>query len=310
MPSVPKLVQAERLIRQVEVLAQIKAHDGGNADAHVAVAGEVAIDLGTVTDHRHETLEAGVEERVVEHPIVVLGDVVGKDRLLDNARDDQPQSSVYHLPADAFVAPYLREELVCTHDGTCQNKGKERDIEQIFEKRSRGGDPSTVDVGHVTDRLKRIEGDAHRQEDVGQTEVTSKQAIPCIKEETCVLETQQHTHAQTDGISEAELSEYRTVHLVHYQSQCPVYECRYGEDKEDYPVGFVEKVETEGGDVEHHLRLSVANEGVEQNEQDEHRPERTGAKQNWFARFVEERTGGVGEYVAYRICHITLSLWG
>ena len=82
MPAAPKLCHVERLIREVEVFFQLESHHGGQTDAHIAVAGEVAVYLQRIAEDAHEVLETAVGRGVVENPIVVLCDVVGDESFL------------------------------------------------------------------------------------------------------------------------------------------------------------------------------------------------------------------------------------
>lgn len=94
MPAVPKLREARGLVGEAEVVLQAETHQGGQSDRQVAIAREVAEDLHGESDHAHEAFEARVVGGRVEDPVVVLGDVVGDDHLLDDAQENQPQALV------------------------------------------------------------------------------------------------------------------------------------------------------------------------------------------------------------------------
>lgn len=66
MPAAPEVGDAVALVWRVEVERKVEAQQQGDADGHVAVATEVAVDLHGITIHTQQIFEATVESGVVE----------------------------------------------------------------------------------------------------------------------------------------------------------------------------------------------------------------------------------------------------
>ena len=84
MPSTPKLLWVARLIRRVEVLWQIEAHEHRQSNGNIRVSGEVGIDLQGISEDSEEILKAREEERIVEDTVdEVDRKVIAEDNLLN-----------------------------------------------------------------------------------------------------------------------------------------------------------------------------------------------------------------------------------
>ncbi len=58
----------------------------------------------------------------------------------------------------------MRNEIACTHDRSCHQLGKERDIKSIIQQTGQRRYLATVHIYRVTQRLESEERNAHRQE--------------------------------------------------------------------------------------------------------------------------------------------------
>lgn len=89
VPAAPEVRRVLRFERRVEVLLELITEQQRQADGHVGVAREVAIELEGEAEPAEQILHAGVEHGVVEHAVdEVAADVVGDDYLLDEAGHD------------------------------------------------------------------------------------------------------------------------------------------------------------------------------------------------------------------------------
>ena len=133
MPPPPEFGDRRRLVGGVEVLGEMESQQQGDADGHVRVAREVAVDLQRVAVKAHQVLEAAVQHRIVEHPVHEIdADIVRYDRLFDKTGHNQKQPPAEHLPRHPQrVLSYLRNEIARTHDRTRDELRKERKIEEI-----------------------------------------------------------------------------------------------------------------------------------------------------------------------------------
>ena len=90
-----------------------------DADGHVGVAREVAVDLQRVTVYARQTLEARVERGIVEHAVdEVERYVVRDDGFLDESYDDEAHPEAEHAARDRHGFADLRYEIAGAHDGT------------------------------------------------------------------------------------------------------------------------------------------------------------------------------------------------
>ena len=187
MPTAPELCHIQRLIREIEVLFQLEAHHGSQTDTHIAVAGEVAVYLQGIAEDAHEVLETAVGRRVVEYPVVVLGDVVGDEGFLQQAHDDEPQAAIHQFLVFAGFCFQLRYQDLSPCDGACHEEREERQIETVFQQTRLHRELPLIDINAVADGLERVERDADGQEDIQQGEVAGKNIVEGGQQEVGVL---------------------------------------------------------------------------------------------------------------------------
>lgn len=149
VPAAPEVAEVAGFVGEVEVGGEGKAHDHGQADGHVGVAGEVAVDLHGVAYDAHKCLEAAVGAGGVEDEVVVLGQVVGHDGFLDHAGEDEPQAQARLAQGGVAAAAYLGQEVVGAHDGPGHQGGEEGQEEGIFEPRGRGRHAAFVHIYYI-----------------------------------------------------------------------------------------------------------------------------------------------------------------
>lgn len=211
MPATPELLRVAGLIRRVEVLRQVEAHEQRDADSDVGVAGEVRINLHRVGEQGEEVLEAGEEHRALEHAVdEVDGEVVGKDDLLEQTVQD-PEHRYAKLPAGEEERTIeLRHELRSADDRSGYELREERDVEAEVEDVFHRLNLAAVDIHGVGDNLEDIERYAHRQdnavheetsivaetvayisEDIEDLNRRAEQVVEDVREEVRVLEVEE-----------------------------------------------------------------------------------------------------------------------
>ena len=203
MPPAPEFGDRRRLVRRVEVLREAEAQQQRDADGHVRIAREVAVDLQRVAVDAHQALEARVEQRLVENAVdEVQRDVVRDDRLLEESREDQEDPRAEHLARDDDRVPAdLRDEVPRPHDRPRDQLREERQVKEVVQPVRQGFQLPAVDVDRVAHRLEDEERDPHRQEDVLELQETlSEELVRDVDQEVRVLEVAQHPevhrHAQ------------------------------------------------------------------------------------------------------------------
>ena len=162
MPAMPELGWRGSAVGEREVFEQMETHQRSNADAYVAIAREVAIDLNGIAEDAHHALEARIGGRAREDPIVVLGNVIGNHTLLDETDHHKPQTHIETPLGNCTRFANLRQQDMGSGDGPCQKQGEKREIEEEFQQRDLHREPAAIDIDHITDGLKGEEGDADR----------------------------------------------------------------------------------------------------------------------------------------------------
>ena len=164
VPAVPELAQVERLVGISEVLFQLESHQGGDADAQVAVAGEVAVNLQGIAQDAHQVLKTRIGHGVFENPVVVLGDIVGYEEFLEHAHDDEPEADVGAPVGHGCRLLKLRQQGAGPGDGACHDEREEGQVEGILEQAHLVGVLAFVHIYGIADGLEGIEGDTDGQQ--------------------------------------------------------------------------------------------------------------------------------------------------
>ena len=166
MPAPPEVLQGERHVGAVEVLRQLVAEQQREADRHVRVAREVAVDLRGERVERERDLGARVRGGVVVDGVDhVAGELVSDHGLLDQPSGDQEQSRPRQHLARVARRAQLREQLVGPHDRSGHEVREEGLKDRHVHERG-GARLAPVHVHHVRDRLEGEERDPDRQHDL------------------------------------------------------------------------------------------------------------------------------------------------
>ena len=168
VPAPPEVLDRCRRVGLVEVVGEPDAHQQGDADRHVGVAGEVGVDLHGVRDRGDRELEVGRLTRRREDRVDDRGGQVVRDHdLLEHAPADQP-GGAHRVDALAVAStPQLVFELRHPHDRTGHEVGEERQVDREVEQRDRFL-LLAVDVDDVADGAEREERDPDRQSHLDQ----------------------------------------------------------------------------------------------------------------------------------------------
>ncbi|MNZ92297.1 hypothetical protein D3C78_1113180 [compost metagenome] len=163
VPTCPELGDALRDIRLVEVLRETEAHHQRQAQGHVAVTGEVEVQL----QGRHHQAEPGIAElqgAFADEQRVDRRQLVGDQYFHDETEHEATHPQGEQLQGVGALAQ-LRGQLAVAQD---------RPGDQVREQRDEGGKVDevvrrrrvlAVDVDDVAQGMEHIEGDAQRQED-------------------------------------------------------------------------------------------------------------------------------------------------
>ena len=172
MPALPKLYHRAGNIGVVEVLQEVEAEHLPQADGHVAVAGEIEIDLERVG--RDAQPRAGEGQLLTRKgPVPELANGVGQQDLLCHAHGEALDPGGEFLQVLPPALQLFRHGFVAD-DGARDELGKEGDIgaegDHVFLHR---GVPA-VDVDGIAHGLEGVKADAD-----GQGQSQHRDGKPC-----------------------------------------------------------------------------------------------------------------------------------
>ena len=288
VPPPPELGDRRRLVGCVEVFREAEAQQQGDADGHVRIAREVAVDLQRIAVDAHQALESRVEQRFVEDAVdEVERDVVRNDRLFEQAREDQEDARAEHLARDHDrVLPDLRDEIPGADDRAGHQLRKERQVKEIVEPVGQRLQLAAVNVYGVAHRLENEERDADREEDVLELqEALSEQLVGDVDEEVRVLEIPQHAEVHRDA--QYHQPAFRPPEARPVDAPGDQEVARRGEDEQQEidAARLVVEIEREGDDVDDAGHRRAAEGAVNEQESREEEQEQPAAE--------NQRRGGV-----------------
>jgi len=291
VPAAPEFGDRGRLVGGVEVLREAESQQQGDADGHVRVAREVAVDLQGVSVDARQTFESRVEERLVEDAVhEVERDIVRDDRLLEQTREDQEDARAEHLAGyDDGVLPDLRDEVAGADDGSGDELREEREVEEVVEPVREGLQLAAVDVDRVAHRLEDEERDADRQEDVPELEESlPEHLVGDLDQEVRVLEVAEHAEVHRDAQRYEPAAAGPAFGAGHDAGDEEV--ARGGEDQQQEvdPARLVVEVEREEDDVDDAGHRRPAEHAVQEQESREEKQEEPAAED-------QRRRGVIGE---------------
>ena len=199
MPPPPELLDRFGDIGQVEILLEGEAEHPAQADGHVAVAGEIEVDLQGVT-HRPQPGQPQVQlpRRHGEHRVRHPPGGVGQQQLFGKARDEPPQPRQGQLRRQG-PAVDLPGHVVVLDDGPRDELGKKGDVQQqpaqAFGARVR----VPVHVQGVAQPLEGEKGDADGQGQPRQGDGQAEGGVQGGGEEVQVFERPQQEQIGRHG---------------------------------------------------------------------------------------------------------------
>ena len=134
MPPPPKFRNGSGLIRGIEIDIEMEAQQQGNADSHITVTGEVAINLQGIAINTHQILHPRIKSRIIKNTLYkVNADIVRYNRFLEEPTHDEEDSTSEHLLGDKQRTADLRNEITGTYNRPRHQLGKERNIKSIIQ---------------------------------------------------------------------------------------------------------------------------------------------------------------------------------
>ena len=196
VPPPPELLDGGADVGVVEVFQKLEAEHAPQADGHVAVAGEVEVDLQAVAQrpqpgHPDVQLLGGGGKHQVRH----AAGGVGQKQLLPQAQHKPAHTVGGELRGGLPVVDLVRH-IVVDDDGPGDELGEEGDIQRQLHDAFGAHLPVTVHVDHIGQALEREKGDADRQGDACQGDLQGKDLVHRGEEEVGVLKQGQHPQVE------------------------------------------------------------------------------------------------------------------
>ena len=197
MPPPPEFGDAGGNVGIVEVLREVKPEDAAQADGHVAVAGEVEIEMKNVS----RRVEPGEEDGGLR-AVFVGGDQfiedIGQQHLFGKA-DDEAAGAVSGVGQGVGPVLQLGGDVGIPDDGSGDQLGEHCHVGRQVDEIPLGGCVAPVNVDDVAQNLKGVEADADGQGYVKQGEGQPCETVEAADEEIGVFAVAQQTKADGGG---------------------------------------------------------------------------------------------------------------
>lgn len=90
MPTPPKFSNGGGLIRRIKVEIKMKAQQQSDTDSHIAISGEVTVNLQSIPVYSHQILETGIKGRIIKDTLhEVDTDIIGNDCFLEQTGENK-----------------------------------------------------------------------------------------------------------------------------------------------------------------------------------------------------------------------------
>ena len=203
MPAPPKLRDARGDVGIVEVLKIAEAEDAPKADGHVAVAGEIEIDVQHAGGGVEPVKEYGAVGARLERRDKLVKDVRQQDLFA------QPQYEAPRAGGDVREGMgamlQLRGNVRVAHDGAGDELREHGDIGGKVDEITLRLHVAAVDVHHIAEDLKGVEADADGQRHAEQRNMQPRERVKAGEEEVRVLAVAQKSQTEHERERQKEL---------------------------------------------------------------------------------------------------------
>ena len=308
VPPTPEVGDALRAVGSVEVQGEAESQEQGDANGHVAVAGEVAVNLKRVAVDTQQVLHTAVERGIVEDAVdEVQRDIVADDGFLEQAHGNEADAPGKHVVGNLQRAAYLRGKVAGTDDGSGDELREERHVERIVEQRRQRLQVTPVDVDDVAHRLEGEKRYAHRQEDVVGLEIAAHHLLPHAAEEIGVLEI-----AQQPQVDEQRECHQRpscgssVLQPVDARGNEIIAQRHHGKQEEIEAAGLIIEVIGEGRDKEQSQRARVLQHHVDKGKPQEQEQEQPATEEHRLVRMIGQLVDDTFNRRFHRCAHCSL----
>ena len=243
VPAAPEIGRAAGHIGMVEILGVVEAKHPAHADGHVGVAGEIEVDLhGKSEQPKPGASRANLREVAIEPGLHEERGHIGDADLFEEPLRKPAQPAPGAIPRMDTVID-LGRNLGVSDNRAGDELVKEAHKEQELERRAGGGDLAAIDIDHIGNGLKGVEGDADRQRDLRHGERYGQHGIEGLGDEPAIFEGAQKPEIDGQAGDERGLGLPLASKPLHQQTVGPVHPGR--KEQECHPDRLSPRIEEE-----------------------------------------------------------------
>jgi len=289
MPTAPEIGDGSSHIGHVEVDGQVEAHQGGETDSDIGIAGEIAVDLQSVTIHGQEVFHSGEELGTVEDAVhKVDADIIRDHAFLDEAGENQDKRSGDLVFVEFQLFTDLRDKPGGPHDGPRYQLGeKSHEKHEVFKALKRL-ELAEVDIHRVAHRLEGEEGDPHGQENIHQGQVTTAELIDGIDDEIGVFKVSERAQVPDHAQPHQRAFFAPLFRLADSRSQQEVDQGREHQQGYKKTAGLVIKIQRNQHQIPGAHLHPLHQQGVEDHHDQKEKEEKAAIEKEWYGRIVEQ----------------------
>ena len=112
----------------------MKAQQQSDTDSHIAISGEVTVNLQSIPVYSHQILETGIKGRIIKDTLhEVDTDIIGNDCFLEQTGENKENPPPEHLLRNEKRFPDLRNKVTGTHNRSGHQLRKEGYIKRVIQ---------------------------------------------------------------------------------------------------------------------------------------------------------------------------------
>ncbi len=130
MPTAPEFAHIPAEIREKEIITEAESEEFGRAERHIAIAGEVAINLDGIEDGRKEQCAGRIGRIIAPNGIDIHGAVIRNDYFFEQSPEELAATVDSEIIGENASLTNLRQELGRPFNRAGKEFGEEADVEK------------------------------------------------------------------------------------------------------------------------------------------------------------------------------------
>ena len=189
MPAAPEFGNALGQVGIVKVLNEVEAEDATQTDGHIAVAGEVKVDVqhegNGIHPVEHHRLLAAATEQLNE-----LAELIGKQNLFSKTNHKPAQAVGKIIPCGLTVVQFPCH-IHITDDRAGNQLREQGNVSAEADGIFLGCGIAAVNIDGIAQTLEGVEADANGQRQFQERQLRSQHSVDRADEEVCIFENTQ-----------------------------------------------------------------------------------------------------------------------